>query len=184
MMIEFTAREDSFPHRILSMKTERQAEIGELFREMCYQWTFHRETCRNACMSSLYSLLTMLENEQNTGDALDGKRELIAPSIRCIEENCCRENLSVGYLASLAGVSEVYFRRIFHVIYGISPSDFIRQVRIDRAKSLLAGDYGSIAEISETVGYTNIFYFSRVFRQSTGMSPTEYARTLRAEKNK
>jgi two-component system response regulator YesN len=52
--------------------------------------------------------------------------------------------------------------------------DFIRQLRIDRARELLENTWMRIGEIGEIVGYPNANYFARVFREATGMLPSEY----------
>ncbi len=57
---------------------------------------------------------------------------------------------------------------------GISPINYIQQLRIKKAKEMLKSDYSKISLIAETVGYSNIYHFSKTFKQITGYSPTEY----------
>jgi len=74
------------------------------------------------------------------------------------------------------GVSTVYFRKLFTKIIGISPINYIQQLRIKKAKEMLKSDFSKISVISEAVGYPNIYHFSKMFKQITGVSPTEYAK--------
>lgn len=51
---------------------------------------------------------------------------------------------------------------------------YVRNVRIEKAKGLLLGDYNSVSYIAEATGFANIYSFSRTFKKETGVSPTEY----------
>jgi AraC-like DNA-binding protein len=89
------------------------------------------------------------------------------------------ENISVGDLAEVAGLSPSYFRRWFHREVGSSPRDYVTQVRVERAKELLAGSDRSITEIAMDLGYSTSAYFTAVFHAETGMTPSEFRRQLR-----
>jgi AraC-like DNA-binding protein len=89
------------------------------------------------------------------------------------------ENVSVGDLADVAGLSPSYFRRWFHREVGSSPRDFVTQLRIERAKRLLAETDRSITEIAMELGYSTSAYFTAVFHRETGTTPSEYRRPLR-----
>ena len=56
-------------------------------------------------------------------------------------------------------------------------SDFIKTVRIERAKILLKNPEYSIQEISDKLGFTTRNYFTRCFREVTGETPIEYRNT-------
>lgn len=81
-------------------------------------------------------------------------------------------------LAALASMSTVYFRKLFTEAYGISPISYQHRLRIEKAKELLHSDYGSIADVAQSLGYLNIYHFSKAFKQHTGLSPTAYVRSL------
>jgi two-component system response regulator YesN len=53
-------------------------------------------------------------------------------------------------------------------------TDYITQVRIDRAKGLLHGTHLKTYEIAGLVGYQDDKYFTRIFKKRVGMTPTEY----------
>ena len=75
-----------------------------------------------------------------------------------------------------SGYCEGYFRKIFKEFTGQSPVNYMQQLRIDYAKSLL-NQYGSsrsIKEIARCCGFNDQLYFSRVFKKLTGVSPKEY----------
>ena len=88
---------------------------------------------------------------------------------------------SVASLASLCGLSETHFRRLFHKLFGCSPTEYRLQKRLLRAKDLLLSGEYSITEAAQSVGFSDGNYFARMFRRETGMSPTAYVRQMIAE---
>ena len=90
------------------------------------------------------------------------------------------ENISVGDLADVAGLSPSYFRRWFHREVGSSPRDYVTQLRVERAKRMLAHSDRSITEVAMDLGYSTSAYFTAVFHGETGMTPSEFRRQLRS----
>ncbi|MGN0242538.1 MAG: helix-turn-helix domain-containing protein [Lachnospiraceae bacterium] len=70
------------------------------------------------------------------------------------------------------------FIRRFTNYTGISPRQYITNIRIEKAKSLLANNDFTIAEIAGFVGYQDALYFSRIFKKETGYSPSQYRKRL------
>lgn len=68
-------------------------------------------------------------------------------------------------------------RRLFYLFErqtGITPSNYLIQCRMLKAKELLGTCGCSIKQVAECVGYTDSLYFSRAFKKQTGMSPSEF----------
>ena len=57
---------------------------------------------------------------------------------------------------------------------GVPFNEYLRGVRIDRAREYLVKTAKTIGEISDMVGYEDEKYFSKVFKKRMGMSPAEY----------
>ncbi len=57
---------------------------------------------------------------------------------------------------------------------GRSIENYIIEIRIARARELLAGSGKTVNEIGQQLGYSNVYFFSRQFKEKTGMSPTEF----------
>ncbi|MBQ8416169.1 MAG: helix-turn-helix transcriptional regulator, partial [Clostridia bacterium] len=77
-------------------------------------------------------------------------------------------------LAELCGISTVYFRKLFTQSYGTSPISYMHAIRIKKAKEMLKSDFGTIGDLSLSLGYKSIYDFSRAFKRHTGVSPTQY----------
>lgn len=71
-------------------------------------------------------------------------------------------------------LNKSYVSYIFKKMTGISFNDFLLDVKVDRAKTLLHYPDMSISEISSILGFCSSGYFSSQFRRHTGISPTKY----------
>lgn len=100
-------------------------------------------------------------------------RELLG-AMRLISSDYCDFSLTNARLAAECNISEVYFRRLFTKRFGISPKQFIIDLRVQKAKQLLAESGWSTAAISEKCGFSNPYHFCRLFKQHTGTTPSEY----------
>ena len=59
------------------------------------------------------------------------------------------------------------------------PSKYITMLKIQRAKGLIIGDAVSMADLSSSCGFSNIYHFSKVFKDVTGLTPTQFKRENR-----
>lgn len=63
-------------------------------------------------------------------------------------------------------------------ITGMLYKDYLAKLRIDHAKILLHEGNLSIAEISQTVGYSSVSYFIKLFKNATGFTPAKYMKNI------
>ena len=98
----------------------------------------------------------------------------LAPAIRHLESNYWNPRLTNAELAEKCNISEVYFRKIFADTYKLTPKQYIIDIRINKAKQLLAENRLKIAAIAELCGFSNPYHFCRLFKEKTGFTPTEY----------
>ncbi len=86
-------------------------------------------------------------------------------------------SITVNSIASQYNFTRNYLYILFKKEYGISPKEYLLNLRIKKAKQLLSEDIElSVGEIANSVGFENQLYFSRCFKQKTDLSPTEYRR--------
>ena len=144
---------------------------------------FYRLWKKHTSGSSLAEKMSLLYNVLN--DALSSReRKYLQNSSRYkIEEAMALisassdESITVESLARHAGISEVYFRRLFKSVTGISPAKYITDQKIRRAKELLELDYLTLEDVSERCGFSSLSYFCRVFKENVGMTPGEFRKT-------
>ena len=84
------------------------------------------------------------------------------------------EKISVSTLARQVGYSDYYLSRVFKQQTCQSIDQYIRNLRIERAKFLLINTQESIQDISDQLGFSNRNYFTQVFTQITGQSPAAF----------
>lgn len=84
-------------------------------------------------------------------------------------------------LAELAGFSTSHFSARFRAFTGYSVIEYVKRLRLARARQLLLTTDRTIAEIAAAVGYPDSFYFSRVFRCVNGISPSAFRAGERQE---
>ena len=72
-----------------------------------------------------------------------------------------------------------YVRKLFHKEMGLTPLKYMTDLRMKKAKSMLATPQNvdlTVAEVAENCGYSDALYFSRVFKKYYGCAPSEFAK--------
>ena len=93
-----------------------------------------------------------------------------------IYKNIAETNLTVEFLADKTALSRVQLFRKFKAITGISPSEYIKGVRLDYAAEILKSGKQSIADVAYSVGFSDPKYFGLCFADKYGISPSQYAK--------
>lgn len=91
-----------------------------------------------------------------------------------MEQNIGDSDMKINDIAEAIGISRSVFQARLKELTGLTPIDYVKKARIDRACYLLRHSHNNINQIAYAVGYSDPKYFSRVFKKSTGMTPTEY----------
>ena len=122
----------------------------------------------------LYRIIGRMKAEMSAEYIPQSKNELISPALKYISENYNKETISITHLASLCGVSEVYFRKIFKNVYGTSPLKYINNLRLSRARDLIHSGLYSVSDAAFMSGFFDDSYFSREFKKEFGVSPKDF----------
>ena len=96
-----------------------------------------------------------------------------APSIRYIAEHYDMP-ITVNQLAEIENYNATYYSDWFKQQTGVSPSMYLRYIRINRAKELLEETDYTVMDIAVMVGYSSNSTFTRAFHSVAGMTPKEY----------
>jgi len=94
-------------------------------------------------------------------------------AVAFIEANLHRE-LSVADMARHLSMSESHFSHLFRQTVGVPPQRYVRDRRIERAKSLLRQSDLPMTEIAQSVGCSSCSHFSVLFHRTTGLTPRRY----------
>lgn len=94
--------------------------------------------------------------------------------VQLMNENLENFDLNIDLLASKLNMSRTVFFNKLKSLTGLSPVEFVREVRFERAAEYIRDTQLTVAEISYKVGIEDPRYFSRCFKQKFGYTPSEY----------
>lgn len=165
------ADESTISTRWFCVQPRSYNSFRQLFGKMVHEWNNHHPFYRERCMGILYELVATMLAEELAVPQQHLSRLLPA---RSYLEKHFRENLRIGELSTLCGMSETYFRRLFYSVFHETPIEYQTTLRIKLACDLLVTEKYSVAEIAGECGYQDSAYFSRVFKKTVGICPTHY----------
>lgn len=106
-----------------------------------------------------------------------GNPAVINKACHYMNENIA-EKISLKDICEHVGYSESHFTRLFTSVVGMTPMNYMNQMRASRAQRLLADTNLKINQIGEMVGMDDPYYFSKFFTKAVGCSPREYRKQL------
>jgi len=186
----------TFPPELLGAKTMQiEFELRDIKTDACVSYADHptlvfenahflkerfiavvnaftkSETVSNLQLyASLFSLFSACTEENRS---VPKNAEKIAPAVKYLNENYTKD-LDVKALCDLCYISESQLTRLFKKHLGISPVAYRNRLRVNAAKKLLENPELSVGEISDMLGFYDIYAFSHFFSTATGTSPTKY----------
>jgi AraC family transcriptional regulator of adaptative response / methylphosphotriester-DNA alkyltransferase methyltransferase len=92
------------------------------------------------------------------------------------------EKLTLEKLANIAHGSPYHLHRTFKKIKGITPVEYIQQVRVNAAKEYLIHTNKAIADLAICVGMPNASYFITLFKKKTGHTPAQFRQMCKLAK--
>ena len=110
----------------------------------------------------------------------DTKRELYKSIIETKEylNDNFKEKISLDIISKDVGISKYYLHRLFREINGNTPLEYLKNIRLEKAKNKLQYSKDSIFEIAFKCGFDNTAYFSNVFKKYVGLTPTQFRKAL------
>jgi two-component system response regulator YesN len=93
--------------------------------------------------------------------------------LQFIEKNV-NLDLNRDEIAEQVYLNPAYLSRLFRKETGKSLTDYMSELRVEKAKRQLENSNIKISDIAVSVGYSNFSHFSQLFKKLTGMSPQEY----------
>jgi len=87
-------------------------------------------------------------------------------------------------LATLVNLSPSRFRHLFKQETGVTPAQYLKDIRLRKAEKMLRTTFLSIKQILKQVGIASNTHFVRDFRQKYGTTPTAYRRTLKRKQKR
>ena len=129
-----------------------------------------------ASVSDVKELLNKLNEKKEITQGLDRENcsDIVREMINVIEESYGMK-LQLDAIAEKFHMTPEYLGNLFAKETGITFSNYLRQVRMEKAKELLTGTDMKIYEVACAVGYPDQKYFSKVFKEYVGVSAKQFA---------
>lgn len=100
--------------------------------------------------------------------------ESIINKARIIFRTNIDQDIAIENVSKELNVSYAWFRKAFKSYSGIAPHQYLLQLKIEKAKTLLADHSKQIKEIALDLNFKSSFYFSKLFKEKTGLSPEQF----------
>ncbi|WP_268125436.1 hybrid sensor histidine kinase/response regulator transcription factor [Roseivirga pacifica] len=124
-------------------------------------------------LQEAYSRKISVETSEVEITSLNDK--LIQDAIKVVEEHMANTELSVEMLSKELGLSRAHLYKKLVALTGMTPVEFIRKIRIQRAAQLLKKSQLTVSEVAYKVGFNNRKYFTKYFKQEYNMLPSVFA---------
>ena len=135
------------------------------------------------CHAKLLEIIALLSEESERQARIrtlaDGGRDAVSRGLDYIEKHYA-EKCTLFDIAEHVHFSPVYFHGIFKKAIGKTPSEYLNDFRIEKAKQMLLIENMEIASIAAALGFSSQSYFNYCFKKKTALTPSEY-RDMRLE---
>ncbi|MDR1692041.1 MAG: AraC family transcriptional regulator, partial [Oscillospiraceae bacterium] len=137
---------------------------------------------RSASENSLYDMMKWISylTDRALAAIADARKiETVVARVKRYTEKHFTENISRDDIARAVMLSSDYVSKLFRSETGCYLKDYINELRIKRAKELIAEGRLNISEVAIEIGFDNFSYFSTLFKRIAGVTPSEYKRQCR-----
>jgi AraC family transcriptional regulator len=150
-----------------------RALVGEMSVEQLGHAAMLDALVRQVVIHLLRCHLTVRKSDQIELSRAGPVDRRLRRAIEFMHDNFGRE-IAVEEIASAAYLSEYHFARFFKQISGVTPHVYLANLRLERARKLLAETALPISEIASLVGYQSQSHFTKMFKSVTGVTPRVY----------
>ena len=150
-----------------------RAIVGEISAEQLGHAAMLDALVRQIVIQLLRCHLTVRKSDQIELSRAGPVDRRLRRAVEFMHDNYGRE-IAVEEIASAAYLSEYHFARFFKQISGVTPHVYLANLRMERARKLLAETALSISEIASVVGYHSQSHFTKMFKSVTGVTPRAY----------
>ncbi|MQN01247.1 MAG: response regulator [Lachnospiraceae bacterium] len=160
------------------------AYAQEAIRGNAYEYIvkpIHEEDLKNVLERIIKEINPEQTSEENQEEvkqiAHESAVSIADKAILEIQENYLKD-ISLSVLAEEYGVSAASLSSQLKEKLGMTYSDYVTSLRIQKAKELISTTSLSMQEVAEQSGYSDYFYFTKVFKKVEGISPSKYKKEL------
>lgn len=156
----------------------RGPRVGAFIIQAIAELTWHNQPSEQnqTAYFLIHSLLSSTLDLLNADIETSSKTTSLFEAIRQYIDTHFREDVTRDFLAKMFYISPNYLSHLFQREGKIGLNEYLNQIRLEYAKSLLKNYDLNVKEIAHASGFKDSNYFCRIFRKKTERSPTEYRR--------
>ena len=156
----------------------RGPRVGAFIIQAIAELTWHNQPSEQnqTAYFLIHSLLSSTLDLLNADIETSSKTTSLFEVIRQYIDTHFREDVTRDFLAKMFYISPNYLSHLFQREGKIGLNEYLNQIRLEYAKSLLKNYDLNVKEIAHASGFKDSNYFCRIFRKNTERSPTEYRR--------
>ena len=151
--------------------------LKQLFQSIITELQIKKTHYQDIVLSNLYCVLAMISRLYKS-TLLPFNNDFSIDSLVIHLNQKYMNKWTVSSMADYCKLSEGYFSHRFKKRMGISPMQYLNELRIEKAKELLETGTMNISNISAIVGFQDPLYFSKVFKRLMGASPDKFKKSL------
>lgn len=161
-------------HKNPIIKINAEDTVLATFSRVMQSIRANRPALQQILAGATNNLMGLFYSAQQAQPAADAQNaNAIELAIARIQNEFDRD-LNMKLLAQELGVGYSWFRHMFATHTGLSPHQYLLELRLVRARSLLVETQLSVKEIAMQTGFGDEFYFSRLFRQKLNLTPSQW----------
>jgi len=138
------------------------------------------ENCIDTYEEKLMDAIVAIHEKIHSQFDLNKNSQKMKMAVEYIEENYASD-LNMAVVSNYISMNYSLFSYSFKQYTGSNFVNFLKDIRMKKAKELLAETDMKIIEISQEVGYDNEKHFMKIFKAACGVSPSEYRKNMRVE---
>ena len=171
-----------FSDTSLIQSYDRDNKLEETLHRLAYP-SYSTISREYELLGNLYHMFSLLIHTQ-TQQPISNSEQYLTRAVEFIEQEYSFSDLQVSDIANYVGIDRSYLYRIFYNSFQLSVQDYIIELRLKKAKSLLKYSDTIIGLITFSCGFENQSYFSTIFKKRFGQTPLQYRKEKTSDKIK
>ncbi len=165
--------EHHFKNR-LHLDRRRLSDLEYALNIMMREQERERDGYRILLKNKLQEIIVLLSRYYSSLDAIEAQSLIRISKVLDYLENTYQNKLYLDTLSDIACMSTRNFQRVFRKAVGVSPTQYIMQIRLKEAKKLLLNTNQSIADIAVATGFNDANYFIKCFKTYHNTTPLKF----------
>lgn len=148
--------------------------LRQIYTEGINKSVYYYQIANHLLSVLLYNIIRG-ENKSSLEDQSNTQSRVVAEIKEYIDKNLSND-ISLDQLSKAVGYSKNYLCKTFKIKTGLTINSYLNKERINKAAAILINTDMELSEISEAVGYNNIYHFNKTFKKMIGLPPGNFRR--------